>query len=156
MRNRMIQILVLVFLLFGVVVWIFYAFAPSKTNGAKTDEARYHELLLTSRSISLAFSAENGRLAIIVRLLHRLFHIPDRYFKQFDAQCEGLLASGYLTNISITVSNATSHRGQLTRQLTSVTGAWDILRWHLSWQSNGVAVTCRPQDEVRLRHALGQ
>jgi hypothetical protein len=151
MSNRKIQIVVLVCLLLGVVSWMFYAFTPSKT-----DEARYLEMRHTSRSISLALSAENGRLGIIVRLFHMLLHIPDRYFKQFDAQREELLASGYLTNISITVSNATSRRGQLTRQLTSVTEGWDILRWHLSWQSNGVAVTCRPQDEVRLRHALGQ
>jgi hypothetical protein len=152
----MIQILVLVSFLIGMVLWIFYGLAPSKTDEPKTDEARYRELLLTSRSISLAFSAESGRLGIAVRLFHRLLQIPDRYFKQFDAQSERLLASGYLTNISITVSTARSHRGKVTRQLACVPEAWDIVRWQISWRSNAVAVMCRPQDEFRLRHALGQ
>jgi hypothetical protein len=148
MSNRKVQVfLLLACLIAGVILWAIYTFTQSRT-----DEAKYHAMLLTSRSFGLAVSAEKGRFGNLVTPLH----ISDLGIARFDTQREALLSSGYLTNISITVSNAAGRRGQLVKQLDAATKGTDILICQLSWQSNRVAVTCRPQDEIRLRRALGE
>jgi hypothetical protein len=130
-----------------LIFWVFYAFTPPEN-----DEARYRDMQHASRLFARALSVEKSRFGAIMRPLH----LSGRYVRRFETQREALLASGYLTNISVNVSNATGRRGPLVKQLDTVTRGTDILICELSWRSNIVAVTCRPQDEARLRYALAK
>src|SRR4051794_2284661 len=146
MSNRKIQILVLMCLLAVVVVWAVRALTPDRT-----DEGKYREMFRTSHTFRHVLSVERSWLGRFLAPLH----IYDFYTQRFNAERDALLSSGYLTNISITVSNANGRRVQVITQLDAATKGTDILICQLSWRTNSILVTCRPQDMVRLRHAVG-
>jgi hypothetical protein len=73
---------------------------------------------------------------------------------QADARRAELLASGYLTNISVELSNAAGRKPYVFKQLTGVERGSDALIYGIVFSSNSLVITCRPQDAVRFRQAL--
>lgn len=145
MSKRKLLVLLTVGLLVCPVLWLFFTLA-----GGKTDAEKYRSLQrLHSLGIQV-YSAEQGRLGALLRP----FRLTDRCDDQFDARRDQLLASGYLTNISIELSNAAGRKPYVFKQLTGVERGCDALICGLVFSSNGLAITCRPQDAGRVRQAL--
>jgi hypothetical protein len=147
MSKRGLQILVAVCLSACLIAWLLGAFTQPKT-----DEAKYRDMLHSRHLFALSVSAERGPL----RSLVRPFHLSRHFIRNFDAETSELLASGYLTNVFIAVSNAAGRRSQVVTRLDASVKGTDILIPHVTWFSNGVEIPCRPQDAAQLRQALAK
>jgi hypothetical protein len=73
---------------------------------------------------------------------------------EFNSLRDELFASGYLTNISITVSNASQHRSQLVKRLGDATRGKDILICKFTIQSNEVIIMTLPSNAAIFEKAF--
>jgi hypothetical protein len=128
-----------------LVVWLIVA-----SNHPKTDTARYQEMLEIQRKAIKVSSAEKGRWGAVIRPLG----LHERMLRKWNNQTDVLLATGYLTNACVEVSDARIRRGNLVRRIDAAIAGSDILVCRFSLTSNSVTVVCRPQDVPRLRDAL--
>ena len=132
------------FLLF----WIYRSLAPRDDAQAKIEHWQR-----SNRRCSVAFSVERRLPANLVRLL-RIKEIEHRYWDEQEDLREALVASGYLTNVSITVTNPLSRRTQLAARLTKAFKGVEN-EWQFYVRSNQeVVVTCRPEHVALCRQAL--
>jgi hypothetical protein len=127
------------------ILWLFFSLP-----GGKTDAEKYRRMQRLHRLGIQAYSAEQSRFGALLRRLR----LADRCDERFDAQRDELLASGYLTNISVDLSNAAGRKAYVFKQLTGVERGSDALICGIVLSSNSVAITCRPQDAGRFRRAL--
>ena len=145
MSKRKLLVLLTVGVLVCPLLWLIFSLDRGRTDGEK-----YRSLQRLHRLSIQAYSAEQSRLGA---LLGRL-RLADRCDERFDARRDELLASGYLTNISVELPNAAGRKRYVFAQLTRVERGSDALICGLVVSSNSVAITCRPQDAGRFRRAL--
>ena len=152
MSRRKFQLVLFGCLLVLLVVWIL---TPARRGTG--DERRFRQMLHAADWGWRFRSAEKRLPSPLARLLH-VADLKNRCMGKAEAQQEALLASGYLTNTSITITNmpstATSEKSclaELQRRLKA--GAHvDFLSFYV--QTNDVVVTCRTRDLVVVRTAL--
>ena len=145
MGKRKLQIFVIACLLGSGLLLLFYSF-----DEPKTDKERYQRMVESRPSFSKLVATEKGTWGPLVRPLH----LSDRYIKKFESYREALLATGYLTNMAMTVSNAQQCRLELVIRLDKATQGSDAIVCGFAVRSNLVSVTCRVEDVARFRHAL--
>jgi len=145
MNKRKLLVLLTVGLLVSPVLWLFLSLA-----GGKTDAEKYRSLQRLDRLGGQAWSAESGP----VRALFRPLKLADRCSDRFETLRDELLASGYLSNISVALSNAAGRKFYVFKQLTGVTRGSDALVCGIVFSTNSLVITCRPQDAGRFRQAL--
>jgi hypothetical protein len=145
MSKRQLVVLLTVGLLVCPLLWLFFS-----RPGAKTDGEKYRSMQRLHRLGIQAYSAEQSHLGAVLRP----FRLADRCDERFDARRDELLASGYLTNISVELSNAAGRKAYVFAQLTGVERGSDALICGLVFSSNSVVITCRPQDAGRFRRAF--
>jgi len=81
--------------------------------------------------------------------------LMERYRSKAEAQEEALLGSGYITNVSITVTNGSESKqnlSQITYRLRKALQGADVWSFHMA--SNQVVITCRTRDVPLCRQAL--
>ena len=145
MSKRRLVVLLAVVLLVCPILWLLFSRA-----GGQTDAEKYRSLQRLHGLGSQAYFAEQGRFGALLRPLS----LTDRCDDRFDVQRDELLASGYLTNISVGLSNAAGRKPYVFQQLTRAERGSDALLCGLVFSSNSVVITCRPQDAGRFRQAL--
>ena len=145
MSKRRLLVLLSVGVLFCALLWL-YVTRP----GGKTDDEKYRSMQRLHRLGIQAYSGEQSRLGALLRP----YRLADRCDERFDAQRDELLASGYLTNISVELSNAAGRKAYVFAKLIGVERGSDALICGLVFSSNGVVLTCRPQDAGRFRQTL--
>jgi hypothetical protein len=145
MSKRRLLVFLTVGLLVCLMLWLFFTLA-----GGNTDAEKYHSMQRLHRLAIQAYSAEQGPAGPLLRPLR----LADRCDDRFDSRRDELLASGYLTNISVELSNAAGRKAYVFKQLTGIERGSDALICGLVFSSNSVAITCRPQDVDRFRQAL--
>jgi hypothetical protein len=102
-------------------------------------------------------SAEKHLPGALVRLLH-IVKLESRYFAKAQAQEEALLASGYLTNTVVGITNlpatAADEKSRLVEVQRRVRAGVriDFLSFYI--QSNHAVVTCRSKDLALVRTAI--
>jgi hypothetical protein len=114
--------------------------------GCDRDEARYRHLRHEARSAWWFRLAKTSLPSGFVGLVG-LPSFEERVMNRYDADRRELLASGYLTEVPITVTNLAGHFAQTHSQIRkalSGRGAYWVARFQVT--SNVVVVTCRPQD----------
>jgi hypothetical protein len=146
MSKRKFLVLLTVGLLVACpTVWLFFSLV-----GGKTDAEKYRSL---QRLYNLGFRARCAELSRLGAPLRR-FRLADRCYDRFNVQRDELLASGYLTNISVELSNAAGRKAYVLKQLSGIERSTDALICGLVLSSNSLVITCRPQDAGRFRQAL--
>jgi hypothetical protein len=143
MSKRKVLVLLSVGLLVGVILWLFCS--PRETDGQK-----YHRMQRLRRLEVQAYSAEQSRLGALLRP----FALSDQLTHRFDVRRDQLLASGYLTNISVELSNAAGRKAYVFQRLTGVERSSDALVCDLVFASNSLVITCRPRDAGSFLQAL--
>ena len=147
MSERRIQAIVIASLLVFVAVWYF-----TTTRTAKTDEARYRQLIGTARSHGRALSIEHRLPTSLVRLF-RLDDLETKYRMKYDAERRALVASGYLVEVSLLVTNRPVLQAlNLVQKAFQGTGAYYAIKGS-AW-TNEIVVTCRPEDAPICRKAV--
>jgi len=136
MSRRMLKAAVIVFVGALVVLWAAYV-----VWHPKTDEQRWSELL------------HSARVAVLFRSLH-LIPLEALYQRRVDATEKALLASGYLTEVSIPVQDSRTRVGQLLGTITNMPSPHQATQWQLDWSRDVVRVTCRTQDVFLWRRSL--
>ena len=136
------------------MLWLFIpAGAP------KTDTARYERWQQTSRLSGRAHWWEWHLPKSIDKLL-RLSAREQRYWDEHEKIGDTLTASGYLTNIMITVTtvptNTVQHLHVMAQLNRTFQGRpeWEFWVSRVSHQKHAIIVECRPQDEAICRQAL--
>jgi len=153
MKKRWLQIVILAGVLALVAVWALYYLGKPEN-----DETRYQRWLQANISTLKLHKAERRYPGLLVRLL-RLAGLEDRYAAKAEDLEKALLASGYITNASITVTNlsvtATDERTRLveiTLRLQRRLRGVDF--WGCGVESNQVSLTCRTKDWPLIRRAV--
>jgi hypothetical protein len=152
MRKRKFQLVLFGCLLVLLACWII------PTAGRGTGDERRFRKMLHAADWGWRFRFAEKRLpSPLARLLH-VADLKTRCMGKAEAQLEALLASGYLTNTSITITNmpstATSEKASLAelQRRLKVGAHLDFLSFYV--QTNDVVVTCRARDLVVVRTAL--
>ena len=145
MSRRKLLVLLIAGLLVCPILWLLFSLPGGKTDGEK-----YRSMQRLHRLAIQADSAEQSRLGALFRWLR----LADRCDERFDARRDELLVSGYLTTISVGLSNAAGRKAYVFKQLTGVERLSDALICGLVFSNNSVAITCRPQDAGRFSRAL--
>lgn len=140
-------------LLAVLAVWVLGT-AVKKTG----DEQRYRQFLRAEDWASRLNSAQKRLPSPLVRLLH-IANLQTRYEHKAQAQAEALLASGYLTNVSITITNlppaATNEKSALVEvQRRLRTGLRGVDFWSLYMESNRAVIACRSSDLPIVRRVV--
>ncbi len=146
MSKRALQCIVVVFLGAIVVLWVIARPA--------SDEARYRNMLRTRNSYSRALSAEHGRFGSLVQVVHPSSHFLNRY----RAEREALLASGFLTNVTLRLPADKLRRDEWYKReavLVHSTNV-EVLLPIVSTNENEEIITCRSCDMAALRRTLGE
>jgi hypothetical protein len=147
MNKRKIQFTLIACASGLLLVW--FCRAPRLDNA----DARYERWQRLIRRWSVALSVERRLPASLVRLF-RIQKLEQKYLDEREALGETLIASGYLTNVCIVVTNAASRRTQLAASLTQAFQGTEN-EWEFYVRSNHeVVVTCRPQHVILCRQAL--
>ncbi len=147
MSKRKIQAIAVASLLVLVAVWYF-----TTTPTAKTDEARYRQLIGTARSHGRALSIERRLPKNLVRLFH-LDDLETKYRERYDALKQALVSSGYLVEVSLVVTNRpVLQTFYLVQKAFQGTGAFYAIRGS-AW-TNEIVVTCRPENVPICRKAV--
>src|SRR5258708_25292664 len=140
--------------------WIFSVF-----DSGTTDAAKYKRWGRTGR-IEAMVRSMNRRLPASFVSVCRLSHLEEKYGERWEAECEALVASGYLTNVALAITRAEEPPDAATynQHLTTVIRQTaDQIRKALrgrgefccTYPSNGVVlITCRPQDVPLCAEAL--
>lgn len=149
MSKRKIQAAAVGSFLVLVAVWYFAA-----TPTAKTDEARYRQLISTARAHGRALSIERRLPGNLVRFFH-LDDLESKYRERYDAQKQALVSSGYLVEVSLVVTNRPVLQAlNLVQKAFQGTGAFYAIRGS-AW-TNEIVVTCRPEDAPICRKAVNR
>jgi hypothetical protein len=131
-------------------ILVFWVCLPASVGN--TDAARYQRWQHTERLYRKAVWWRNQ----LPQGLARLFHVsalPQKYIKEREKLTETLVASGYLTNV--TVAAAPTNSTQFTATIARIRKACQGRdEWNISLLRNGVVITCRPQDEFQCRQAI--
>src|SRR6266550_1496627 len=147
MSKRKIQFALIACVSGLLLVW--FCRTPRMDNA----QAKYERWQRSIRRWSLALSAERRLPASLVRLF-RIQKLEQKYLDEREALGEALIASGYLTNVCIVVTNPVSRRTQLAALLTQAFKGTEN-EWEFYVRSNHVVVvTCRPQHVILCRQAL--
>jgi hypothetical protein len=147
MSKRRLLVLLAAGVLVCALLWLFFS-----RPGGNTDGEKYRSMQRLHRLAIQAYSAEQSRLGAPLRWLR----LADRCDERFDARRDELLASGYLTNLSVELSNAAGRKAYVFKQVTGVERGSDAMMCGLAFSSNSVAITCRPQDAGRFRQVLAR
>jgi hypothetical protein len=127
------------------IAWLFFSLV-----GGRTDAEKYRSL---QRLYNLGFHARCAELSGLGAPLRR-FRLADRCYDRFNLQRDELVASGYLTNISIELSNPVGRKVYVFKQLGGIERGSDALVCGIVFSSNSLVITCRPEDAGRFRQAL--
>jgi len=147
MSKRKTQAIAVASLLVLATVWYFTA-----TSTAKTDEARYQQLIGTARLHGRALSIQRQLPSNLVRLFH-LDDLEAKYRERYDAQKQALVSSGYLVEVSVVVTNRPVLQAfNLVQKAFQGTGVFYAIRGS-AW-TNEIVVTCRPEDTPICRKAV--
>jgi hypothetical protein len=153
MRKRKFQIIFIGCLLAVLAFWLLRP--PNQGTG---DEQRYRQMLRAQGWGWRLNSAQKQLPGALVRLF-RVANLKQTYVDKADAQAEALLASGYLTSVSITITNlpltATNEKSSLAevqRRLRSCLQGDAFCSFYM--QSNQALITCRTSDLALFRRAL--
>ena len=100
-------------------------------------------------------SAETRFPGSLVRRLH-IADLTTRYWRKGQLQQEALLASGYLTNTTLMITNLPpgddrSYRAEVRRRLLA---GVRLEFWEFGMHSNQVGITCRSRDLPLIRAKL--
>jgi hypothetical protein len=118
-----------------------------------SDEGNYTEWRRTIRSASRIMSVERHLPQSFSRFF-RLPNLEEKYVDQHSALGDSLVASGYLTNVSITMTNPQGQRMQIVNRLTKAFPGRDN-EWEFYIRSNTtLVITCRPQYVPVCNQAL--
>jgi len=151
MSKRNSLIIVIACLLTIVVIWLFLP-----VGVPKTDAARYERWKQTSRLIGRVNWCERRLPQSLVRPFH-LSELDQKYIDEHGRLGDALVASGYLTNVTIMVANVPTNyvqRAQIADRLRKAfPGHYEWEFWVRS-RSNEVVITCRPEYEVLSRQAV--
>src|SRR5437879_1339279 len=112
MSKRKIKMVVVACASAMLLLWVYRLSRPRDSA-----EAKYEDWQRSIRRYSMAHSAER-RLPSSIARLFRMNKIENAYLDEHEALRQTLLASGYLTNVSIAVTNPASRRSQLASRLT--------------------------------------
>jgi hypothetical protein len=128
------------------------------TGDGTGDERRYRQVLRAEVWVGRLNSAQKRLPSPAVRLLH-IANLKKSYMDKAEAQAEALLASGYLTNASITITNlpapAINEKSTLAEvQRRLRTGLRGVPSWSFYMESNRVVITCRSSDLAQIRRAI--
>ena len=152
MRKRKVR-----YALVGFLFALFAAWMLMPAGKVTNDEQKFRQMLRAQAWGWRFRSAKKSLPSPVVRLL-RIAHLEQSNFEKAQLQEEALLASGYLTKASITLTNlplsATNEKAclaELQRRFhTSV--QIDFLSYYV--QSNEVMITCRSRDLPLVRSAI--
>jgi hypothetical protein len=78
----------------------------------------------------------------------------DKNLTTFNSLRDELFAAGYLTNVSITITNAAHRHGQLVKRLSDALHGRDVLICKFTTQSNEVVIMTLPKNAAIVREAL--
>jgi hypothetical protein len=134
-----------------VVVWGLFP-----VGAAKTDEARFQRWKQTIYLFSRTIWWERRLPQSLVRLSH-LSALDQKYMDEHQRLGDVLVASGYLTNVTIAVARVPTNgvqRAQIAARFRRQFKGREEWEFGVYGHSNAVVVTCRPQDEVLSRQAL--
>ena len=128
------------------IVWV--------TTRPASDEARYRNMLHTRNSYTRALSAEHGRLGSLVQVVHPSSHFLNKY----RAEREALLASGFLTNVTMRLPGDKLRRDEWYKREAVLVHSTNIevLLPIVSTNEIEEVITCRTCDMAALRRALGE
>jgi hypothetical protein len=148
MSKRKIQMVVIAFASALLLLWCYRLSRPGGDA-----EAKYKGWQRSIHRYSMAHSVERRLPAGLVRFL-RIPGIEQKYLDEHEALGQALVASGYLTNVSIAVTNPASRRSQLAACLRKAfQGSGN--EWEFYVRSNSeVVVTCLPEHVALCRQAL--
>ena len=85
----------------------------------------------------------------------RLSALPQQYFEERERLTVALVASGYLTNVTLAPDAAPTNSTQVASMINRIRKIQGN-EWDFSIRKQGVVLTCRPQDELRCRQAFQQ
>ena len=145
MSKRKVLALLIAGLLVCPILGLFFSL-----GGGKTDAGKYRSMQRLHNLAIQAYSAEQSHFGAFVRPLR----LADRCDERFDARRDELLASGYLTNITVGLSNAAGRKAYVFGQFSRIERSSDALVCGLVFSSNSVVITCRPRDADRFHQAL--
>jgi len=135
----------LTLLLAGMLLSAAGFWARSNARKDASDEAKYQQWQHSYYSYQRLAFAEGHLPSSFCKAL-RLPALRQRYCDKEEQIGKALVASGYLTNVHITATNAGARFTQIADQIRKAAQGSGA-KWELSGRSNAVVVlTCRQQD----------
>src|SRR5271170_4479723 len=137
MSKHRFFIIVSVCVLTIVVVWVFFP-----AGAARTDEARFQRWKQTPHLFTRAIWWERHLPQSLVRLFH-LSTFDQKYMDEHERLGDALVASGYLTNVTILVASVPTNgvqRAQIAAQFRRVFQGRDEWEFGVYGHSNAVVV----------------
>jgi len=107
----------------------------------KTDEQRWSEL------------QHCAKVAVLLGRWH-LQPLEAWYQRRCDADEKALLASGYLTEVSIPIQGSRTRGWQLIGMITNMPSPHKASTWKLDYSREEARITCRTQDVSLWRRSL--
>ena len=151
MRKRTFHILFVGWLLAVLAVWLL---SPSRAG----DEQQFRQML-RAQSWGWRLQSAQKQLPNSLAKLFYLVNLKKTFMDKADAHAEALLASGYLTNAFITITNlpltATNDRSRLAeiqRRLRPCLQGDAFCSFVI--HNNQAVITCRSSDLPLFRHAI--
>jgi hypothetical protein len=151
MSKRNSLIIVTSCLLTIVAIWLFLP-----VGVPKTDVARYERWKQTDHLCGRAIWWERRLPQSFARQFH-LSALDRKYMDEHERLGDAMVASGYLTNVTIVVASVPTNwvqRAQIAAQFRRAFPGHDGWEFGVYGHSNAIVVTCRPQYEVLSRRAL--
>ena len=128
-------------LLMITVLWLFLP-----VSAPKTDEAKFQRWKQTARLFGRVNWWERQLPPILVQQLN-LRSLDQKYLNEHWSLEEALTDSGYLTNLSIAVTNAPLNGVMCSNVVEEMRKAFKSRdEWALSVRGNAFVIRCRPQD----------
>jgi hypothetical protein len=151
MRRRKFQIILIGCLLVIVGVLVL------RPTDNRSDHDRYLQLLRTKDWRWRLNSAQKQLPGPLVRLFH-IANLKKSCQENAQAQEEALLASGYLTNASITITNLSFAAVDEKRSMAEVShrlrASLRGVNYSFYMESNQAVITCRTSDLILIRQAI--
>jgi hypothetical protein len=151
MSKRESLVIVSVCLFTIALLWIFIPVAIPKN-----DAARYERWKQTERLDGRVIWWER-HLPNSFNTLLRLPAHDKKYWEEHERLGDTLVASGYLTNVTIVVASAPTNdvqRAQVVARLDKAFSGRNEWEFWVSGYRHAIVVICRPQDEVLSRQAI--
>jgi hypothetical protein len=152
MKARKSQFVLAGFLLALFAIWFLWS-----TGKEKDDDQRFRQMLRSAEWDGRFGSAEKRLPSLLVRLL-QIQRLKSRCLDKARVQEEALLASGYLTNASVTIPNlpveATNEKSCLAEILRRLRAGVHVDYLSFYMESNRAMVTCRSRDLALVRAAI--